>query len=76
MLTGVPEPSTSAIFRALRSVDVDSELAHEAAEKSRRQAGENVIVVLGAKIDAQAARIEDLRRVIWRVKERSSPMGR
>ena len=57
-------------------MDVDPELAHEAAEESRRQAGENVIVVLGAKIDAQAARIEDLRRVIWRVKERSSPMGR
>ena len=64
-------------FFALRScVDVDPELAHEAAEESRRQAGENVIVVLGAKIDAQAARIEDLRRVIGRVKERSSPMGR
>ena len=72
----VPEPPTSAIFRALRSVDVDPELAHEAAEERLRQAGENVIVVLGAKIDAQAARIEDLRCVIWRVKERSSPMGR
>ena len=33
------EPATSAIFRALRSVDVDPDLAYEAAEESRRQAG-------------------------------------
>ena len=50
------EPATSAIFRALRSVDVDPDLAYEAAEESRRQAGENVIAVLGAKIDAQGVR--------------------
>ena len=37
------EPATSAIFRALRSVDVDSDLAYEAAEESQRQAGENII---------------------------------
>ena len=30
------EPATSAIFRALRSVDVDPDLAYEAAEESRR----------------------------------------
>ena len=35
------EPATSAIFRALRSVDVDPDLAYEAAEESRRQAGES-----------------------------------
>ena len=58
---------TGALFRALRSVDVEPNLAYEAAEETRRQAGENVIAVLGAKIDAQATRIEDLRRVIWRV---------
>ena len=52
------EPATSAIFRALRSVDVDPDLAYEAAEESRRQAGENVIAVLGAKIDAQGAKID------------------
>ena len=44
------EPSTSAIFRALRSVDVDPDLAYEAAEESRRQAGENVIAAIGAQI--------------------------
>ena len=52
------EPVTSAIFRALRSVDVDPDLAYEAAEESRRQAGENVIAALGAKIDAQGARTD------------------
>ena len=77
----VPTEPTGALFRALRSVNVEPNLAYEAAEENRRQAGENVIAaigaqiaVLGAKIDAQgakinaqAARIEDLRRVIWRV---------
>ena len=44
------EPATSAIFRALRSVDVDPDLAYEAAEESRRQAGQNVIATIGAQI--------------------------
>ena len=44
------EPATSPIFRALRSVDVDPDLAYEAAEASRLQAGENVIAAIGAKI--------------------------
>ena len=52
------EPVTSAIFRALRSVDVDPDLAYEAAEESRRQAGENVIAALGAKIDSQVAELK------------------
>ena len=59
------EPATSAIFRALRSVDVDPDLAYEAAEERRRQAGENVIAAIGAQItelkagiDTQGARIE------------------
>ena len=45
------EPATSAIFRALRSVHVDPDLAYEAA-------GENVIAAIGAKIDSQSARID------------------
>ena len=55
---------TGALFRALRSVDVEPNLAYEAAEENRRLAGENVIAVLGAKIaelkagiDAQGAEI-------------------
>ena len=69
---------TGALFPALRSVDVEPNLAYEAAEENRRRAGENVVAVLGAKIDAQGARIEAeikaqtaridvLQRVIWRV---------
>ena len=69
---------TGALFRALRSVDVEPNLAYEAAEENRRRAGENVVAVLGAKIDAQGVRIEAeikaqtaridvLQRVIWRV---------
>ena len=61
------EPATSAIFRALRSVDVDPDLAYEAAEESRRQAGENFIAVIGsqiaelrAEVKAQGARIDAL----------------
>ena len=46
---------TGALFRALRSVDVEPNLAYEAAEENRRRAGENVVAVLGAKIDAQGA---------------------
>ena len=49
---------TGALFRALRSVDVDPNLAYEAAEENRRLAGENVVAVLGAKIDAQGAKID------------------
>ena len=67
---------TGALFRALRSVDVEPNLAYEAAEENRRRAGENVVAVLGAKIDAQGGRIEAeikaqtaridvLQRVIW-----------
>ena len=52
------ELATRAVFRVLRSVDVDPELAYEATEEIRRQAGENVISTLGAKIDAQGARID------------------
>ena len=52
------EPTTSAIFRALRSVHVDPDLAYEAAEESRRQAGQNVIAAIGAQIAELRAEIE------------------
>ena len=54
------EPATSAIFRALRSVDVDPDLAYEAAEESRRQAGENVVAAIGAQITELKAQINIL----------------
>ena len=47
-----------ALFRALRSVDVDPTLAFDASEETRRQAGQNIIEILGAKIDAQSAEIK------------------
>ena len=56
---------TGTLFRALRSVNVEPNLAYDAAEENRRMAGENVVAVIGAqitelkaKIDAQGARIE------------------
>ena len=45
------EPATSAIFRALRSVNVDPELAYEAVEEARDMAGHNIIAELGSRID-------------------------
>ena len=55
-------------------MDVDPDLAYEAAEASRLQAGENVIAAIGAQITelkaelkAQGARIDDLQKVVWRV---------
>ena len=47
-----------ALFRALRSVDVDPDLAFRADDEVRAQAGQNVIAAIGAKIDAQGARID------------------
>ena len=52
------KPATNAIFRALRSVDVDPDLAYEAAEESRRQAGENVITVIGAQLTEFRAELD------------------
>ena len=56
---------TGTLFRALRSVNVEPNLAYDDAEENRRMAGENVVAVIGAqitelkaKIDAQGARIE------------------
>lgn len=59
--------TSGALFRALRSVDVDPTLAFEATEETRRQAGQNVIDVLGSKIDSLDAKIDTLQRVVWRV---------
>ena len=40
----------SALFQALRSANVDAELAHRAALESRSQAGDNVIEIIGAQL--------------------------
>ena len=68
--------TSGALFRALRSAGVDADLAYRADDEVRSQAGQNVIAVLGAKIDALSAdldtkidavnsRIDTLQRVIW-----------
>ena len=49
---------TGALFRALRSVDVDPDLAYRADDEVRAQAGQNVVAAIGAKIDVQFSKIE------------------
>ena len=49
------EPVTGALFRALRTT-ADPELAHAAEEEVRQITSQNVIAVLGAKIDSQGSR--------------------
>ena len=72
------EPVTGALFQALSSPEPDPKVVHAAIEEVRQIASQNVIAVLGAKIDsqgaeiraeikAQTARIDVLQRVIWRV---------
>ena len=41
---------SDAMFRALRSVNVDPELAFQAVEETRNAAGENVIAAISAQI--------------------------
>ena len=54
----VTTESTGALFRALRSAGVEADLAYRADDEVRAQAGQNVITVLGAKIDSLGARID------------------
>ena len=68
------ETAPEALYRALSSPNPDPQVVHTAIEEIRDLSGQNVIAVLGAKIDAQTSRIEsvesrieDLRQVIWRV---------
>ena len=74
----VPTEPTGALFRALRSVNVEPNLAYEAAEENRRRAGENVVTAIGAQIAELKAemkagfsevnsRIDTLEKVVWRV---------
>ena len=55
------QPATSAVFRALRSVDVDPDLAYEAAEEIRHEAGQNVIAVVEAQIAGLRAEVTEFR---------------
>ena len=51
------ETVASAMFRALRSVDVDPELAYAAVEETRHQAGENVITEIKAEMNVCFAEV-------------------
>ena len=52
------ESVTGALFQALSSPDPDPKVVHAAIEEVRQIASQNVIAVLGAKIDSQTARLE------------------
>ena len=49
--------TSGALFRALRSVGVEPDLAYRADDEVRSQAGQNVIAVLGAKVDSFRAEL-------------------
>ena len=56
----VTSPETSAktesggtLFQALRSAGVEPEVAYRADDEVRNRAGQNVVSVIGAKMDAQ-----------------------
>ena len=66
------EPATDALYQALSSPNPDPQVVHAAIEEVRQIAGQNVIAVLGAKIDSQTvridalgSRIDTLQKVIW-----------
>ena len=77
--TEAPEPPVDAIYRAWRAAQVDPDLAHEAVEQVRAQAGRNVIdimesrfeviesrfEVMESRFDELKAEIRILQRVIW-----------
>ncbi len=65
MPTVTPEPPVDAIYRAWRAARVDPDLAHEAVEQVRAQAGRNVIAVVEARFAELQAEIRILQRVIW-----------
>ena len=55
-----PGETSGALFRALRSVGVDADLAYLADDEMRTHAGQNVITVLNARFDELSAKIEAL----------------
>ena len=52
------EPATDALYQDLSSPEPDPKVVHAAIEEVRQIASQNVIAVLGAKIDSQGARID------------------
>ena len=61
---------TSAMFRALRSVNVEPELAQQAVEENRNEAGQNVIAAIGAQIaDLRAEMVTGFERINTRFEQ-------
>lgn len=52
--------TSGALFRALRSVGVEPDLAYSADDEVRSQAGQNVNTVLNARFDELSAKVEAL----------------
>ena len=71
---------TGALFRALRSVDVDPDLAYRADDEVRAQAGQNVITAISAQftgfraeLDTRLTRIEaEIKSQTVRIEAQSS----
>jgi len=51
--------TSGALFRALRSVGVEPDLAYSADDEVRSQAGQNVIAVVNARFAELSAKIEN-----------------
>ena len=67
-VASAPEPPVDAIYRAWRAARVDPDLAHEAVEQVRAQAGRSVIAVVESRFevvesrfDAMESRIDSLK---------------
>ena len=56
--TAAPEPPVDAIYRAWRAARVDPDLAHEAVEQVRAQAGRNVIDIMESRFDTAESVME------------------
>ncbi len=56
--TEAPEPPVDAIYRAWRAAQVDPDLAHEAVEQVRAQAGRNVIDIMESRFEVIESRFE------------------
>ncbi len=58
MPVSAPERPATALFRALRDAHVDPDLAHEASEEVRAQAGQSVIAVVDSRFDVVDSRFD------------------
>lgn len=62
--TAAPEPPVDAIYRAWRAARVDPDLAHEAVEQVRAQAGRNVIDIMESRFEVVESVMESRFAVV------------